>query len=49
MIDPRHVIPALLALALMAYLLRGHLFLLAAWLLGHLVKLLIRFSGKGGL
>jgi len=49
MIDPSHVIPALLALALMAYLLRGYLFLPIAWLFGHLVKLLIRFSGKGGL
>lgn len=49
MIDPNHVPVALLALALMAYLLRSHIFILAAWLLGHLVKLLIRFSGKGGM
>jgi hypothetical protein len=49
MIDPSQLTLDVLILALIIYLLRGYLFLPVAWLFGHLVKLLIRFSGKGGL
>ncbi len=49
MIDPSQLTPDVLVLAVIIYLLRGYLFLPVAWLFGHLVKILIKLSGKGGL
>lgn len=52
MIEPSQLTLDVLILALIIYLLRGYLFLpihLLFLLFRHLVKLLIRFSGKGGM
>ena len=47
--EPPQLIAAIIAIALMLYLMRGLLFLLAAWLFVQLVKLLIKTSKRGGL
>ena len=47
--EPPQLMAAIIAIVLATYLMRGWLFFVAAWLFGHLVKLLIKTSKRGGL